>query len=152
MFEINDDNFKTKVVNELNDLIEKKKLIWKELNEDGNDFMTSVRYSNNNSQSGISIISFGYRVCCFGGRPRIIVYDYAYKNGPTETLDLPSFEIFDKTTKNSKIYELMLKIKNKVDEEKKLKDEKLLDKFTWYINNKKRIEEKDSRRDVKKRK
>lgn len=150
MITIDDDNFKKKVVNELNELIEKKKLTWKELNDDGNDFMTNVKYSNNNSQSGINIISFGYRVCCFGGKPRIIIYDYAYKNGPTDTLDLPSFEVIDKTTKNSEIYELMKKICNKVNEDKNIKDEKLLDKFTWYITNKKRIEEKDNK-NIKKR-
>ena len=150
MITIDDDNFKKKVVNELNELIEKKKLTWKELNDDGNDFMTNVKYSNNNSQSGINIISFGYRVCCFGGRPRIIIYDYAYKNGPTETLDLPSFEVLDNTTKNSEIYELMKKIRDKVNYDKNIKDEKLLDKFTWYITNKKRIEEKD-KKNIKKR-
>ena len=150
MITIDDDNFKKKVVNELDELIEKKKLTWKELNDDGNDFMTNVKYSNNNGQSGINIISFGYRVCCFGGRPRIIIYDYAYKNGPTETLDLPSFEVLDNTTKNSEIYELMKKIRDKVNEDKNIKDEKLLDKFTWYITNKKRIEEKD-KKNIKKR-
>lgn len=150
MITIDDDNFKKKVVNELNELIEKKNLAWKELNDDGNDFMTNVKYSNNNGQSGINIISFGYRVCCFGGRPRIIIYDYAYKNGPTETLDLPSFEVLDNTTKNSEIYELMKKIRDKVNEDKNIKDEKLLDKFTWYITNKKRIEEKD-KKNIKKR-
>lgn len=151
MITIDDDNFKKKVVNELDELIEKKKLTWKELNDDGNDFMTNVKYSNNNGQSGINIISFGYRVCCFGGRPRIIIYDYAYKNGPTETLDLPSFEVLDNTTKNSEIYELMKKIRDKVNYDKNIKDEKLLDKFTWYITNKKRIEEKD-KKNIKKRK
>ena len=150
MITIDDDNFKKKVVNELNELIEKKNLAWKELNDDGNDFMTNVKYSNNNGQSGINIISFGYRVCCFGGRPRIIIYDYAYKNGPTETLDLPSFEVLDNTTKNSEIYELMKKIRDKVNYDKNIKDEKLLDKFTWYITNKKRIEEKDNK-NIKKR-
>lgn len=145
MITIDDEVFKKKIIDELIDLIDNKKIVWKALNDKGNDFMTNVKYSNNNSQSGISIISFGYRVCCFGTIPRIIIYDYAYKNGPTETLDLPSFEILDKTIKNSDIYELMKKIENKINEDKKRKDEKLLDKFTWYINNKKRIEEKDKR-------
>ena len=137
---IEDENFKQKIVDEILSLMENKNIIWKALNENNNDFMANVKYTYkpNIKRNEIKTISFGYRVCCFGHSPRIIIYDYAYKNGITDTTDLPSIEVYDKNTKNSIIFNLLSKIEENVEKEKQIKDEKLLDKFTWYLNAKKK--------------
>lgn len=137
---IDDEKFKQKIVDEINDLIDNNSVKWKSLGEDNNDFMTSIKYTYkpNPKRNETKSISFGYRVCCFNYVPRIVVYDYAYKNGPTESTEMPSIEVSDPSIKNSAIFELMKKIEEKVDADNQDKDERLLDKLTWYLNNKKK--------------
>ena len=141
---IDDENFKQKIIDEINSLMKNKSVKWKALAEDNNDFMTSIKYSYkpNPKRNETKSLSFGYRVCCFNYIPRIIVYDYAYKNGPTESSDMPCIEVSDKGIKNSNIFNLLSKIEETIEKEKQSKDEKLLDKLTWYLNNKKRIDTK----------
>ena len=136
---IEDENFKQKIVDEILSLMENNNIVWKALNIDNNDFMANVKYTYkpNVRRNETKTLSFGYRVCCFGYRPGIIIYDYAYKNGVTDTTDLPSIEVYDEDTKGP-IFNLLTKIEESVESEKKSKDEKLLDKFTWYLNAKKK--------------
>ena len=138
---IDNETYKQKVVNEIKEIIDNDKVKWKALNGDDNDYMTIINYSYkpNPKRGETKTLSFMYRVCCFGNIPRIIIYDNdkANKNGPTDTTELPNIVVSDNGVSNSQIFDLMVSIKNKIEENNKLKDEKLLDKLTWYLNNKK---------------
>ena len=140
--EIKNDNYKQKLVDEIREILDNDKVKWKALNGDGNDFMTIIHYSYkpNPKRGETKTISFMYRVCCFGKVPRIIIYDNdkANKNGSTETTELPNVVVSDNNITNSRIYELMNAIKDKVEKDNTEKDEALLDKLTWYLNNKKK--------------
>ena len=133
---IETENFKQKIINELTTLVEKNQSVWKSVSIDTDDFMTVAKYTETKN-GGTKLIPIAYRVCKVGNTAHIIVYDYSYKKGPTDTSELPSVEVCDKTIKGSKIYDLLLKIKAKLEEDTKAKDEVLLDKLTWYLNSKK---------------
>ena len=137
---IEEEKFKQKIIDEINELLENNNVKWKAMNEDNNDFMTSIKYSYkpNPKRNETKTIAFGYRVCCFGYSPRIIVYDYAYKNGATESTEMPSVEIYDNGIDNSPIFEILQKIEEKINVDTQEKDGRLLDKLTWYLNNKKK--------------
>ena len=137
---IDDENFKNKVIDELSELNKRPLVRWKSISEDENDYMANITYTYrpNPKRNEIKKLSFGYRVCCFGNIPRIIIYDYLYKNGVTDTSDMPSIEFIDTSIKNSNIYKLLEEIKELVNKQSLEKDEQLLDKFTWYLNNKKK--------------
>lgn len=132
--------YKQKIINELKLLMSKKKLIWKSLNENNNDFMTSIKYFQEKETGAVAFFFVGYRVCCFGNTPRIILYDYTNKKGATETTDLPSIEVFDKGTKNSEIYEILEQIKDILEKDRIKKEEDFLDKLTWFLNAKEKKE------------
>ncbi|MBR2248321.1 MAG: hypothetical protein IJ880_15080 [Bacilli bacterium] len=134
---IDSENFKKKIIDEIDRLMNKNQIPWKMLTEDKLDYMGIVKYSDNVGNK-VVFNSIMYRVC-FYGKPMIIAYNYnkKIKNESIDTIDMANITVMD-NDKRGEIYKLIIRVKEYVENKRKKEDEDFLDRFTLCLNRSKK--------------
>ena len=125
---------RTKIVNEIKDLMKNNRITWRTI-EIGKDYMTNVNYKDSKVNK---LIPISYRVCCYNKKATIIAYDMSVKKRDEEipTTDIPNIEIDDDAPKGE-IYNLLEEIKEFIKTNTEEAEQKFLDKLTICLNTKK---------------